>query len=127
MRLGRSLIGALLVGTSIGCAEPTAVVERDILRAETSGGQLRLENVGTERLYYAVFEREQLALILWAASVNPPAEFLAPGSAVRIPYEEIFGYVPGKEEVVVFWWFRADANAEGFVPGEKLEHVVVPL
>lgn len=127
MLLGRLSIGALLVGTSIGCAEPTAVVERDILRAETSGGQLRLENTGTERFYYAVFERERLAVILWAPSVNGAFEFLEAGSAVTIPYADIFGYVPGKAEAVVFWWFRADANADGRVPGDKLEQVIVPL
>lgn len=127
MLLGRLLVGAVFVAGSIGCAEPTGVVERDALRAETSSGQLRLENIGTERFYYAVFEREILARISWGASVNAPAKSIEPGTSVTIPYAAIFGYELGKQEAVVFWWIRADANADGWVPPDKIASVVVGL
>jgi hypothetical protein len=78
----------------------------------TSG--LRLTNVGTTPLAYAVFERTRAALIMFGPCLDPGPSCvrLPAGQTVTVPFSEIGGWAAGAREAVVYTW-RVVPNPSG--------------
>ncbi|CAN5743383.1 hypothetical protein BH23GEM7_BH23GEM7_35290 [soil metagenome] len=115
----------LLVGA--GCSMFTESSVGSSLEVEATGSVLRLTNHTEQPVYYLAFEREMLALALWAPCTNPQeCPRIAPGEQISVGYESISGYEAGKQEAVVLWYHLHPDSGGGFEP-DSLRSVVVRL
>jgi hypothetical protein len=76
-------------------------------------GELELRNRGTAAVFYVVFELEDAAVIDWIPCLDPATcPRVDPGTAVAIRYEDIFGFDPGDERAILYWWHLVDTGEE---------------
>jgi hypothetical protein len=116
----------LVLAGSAACSLVTGA-NQDRLEVEARDSSIHLRNRGALPVYHAIFEREFAARVLWGPCERPaecPA--VAPGAEVRIPYDSIAGYEPGKTEAIVYWWQLLPHPGGGFRVDE-LRVIVVPL
>lgn len=109
-----SLAAALAV---LAACDLPLVSDRDhpSVRAHAEAPTLSVTNAGGRTVRYLVFERSDLALILWGRCTPEQAECatLAPGQTERIPYSAIAMYDEGDAEAVVYWWIDEPAPGGG--------------
>ena len=114
----RSRLTLAAIALLFGCGDPLAP-RTDLLSASTHGSTLRLTNRSPETVYYAVAERETWNLIdLYIC--DDPATCSSPrlpaGGSVNVPYDQIPGYEPGAEGIVMHWHLVERASEGRHVP-----------
>lgn len=121
------LLCAVLLLVGAGCSMFTESSARGSLEVEATGSVLLLTNHTEHPVYYLAFEREMLALALWAPCTDPQeCPRVQPGEQISVSYESIGGYEPGKQEAVVFWYHLRPKAGGGFEP-DSMRSVVVRL
>jgi hypothetical protein len=115
---------ALLLAACSAVTEPHA---DGTLVARATPPYLRIENVGTSPVYYAVFEASLAARILWAPCDRPKeCPRVDPGGELRIRYPEIPGYDEAERPVALLYWWHLVPRGRGFEP-DSVRVIPVPL
>ena len=107
---------ALLLGAA--CGSPTGPATFLPLRVTAEDSTLALQNVSDQVVFYFVYERQAAALIDWAPCIDQSrCPSLAPAARATVPYTTIGGYMAGKTEAIVWWWYAVPGPADAPVPG----------
>lgn len=102
-------MSALVVTLALaGCSNPNDP-SSDLLRASASNRTLEVENTSSDRVYYFAVDKNTLALLDWAACIepaNPNCKSLDGGQTERISYSDIFGTDEdgGGSTAVIYHW-----------------------
>jgi hypothetical protein len=111
------LLAALVLGAA--CNSPLGPDTSHPLRVNARDGTLQLANTSDQRVFYFIYERQAAALINWAPCVDPlHCASVAPHAQDTLPYSSIGGYLPGKTEAILFWWYAAPRPGAAPVPGQ---------
>lgn len=126
IRTGAAALAALLLPVLAlaglaGCSSPFEGGEETV-EATGQDGVLTIRNLGEERVYYFVLERNQVAVVDWTPCTDPEdpegCPRIEPGGQVQMDYEDVFGYDPGLEDprARVYWWRLVDAGLARLTP-----------
>lgn len=76
-----------------------------------------IRNAGDRPIYYFAIEQSTAARTLWGPCDDPDACNSVPGGATRmVPFEEVAGYSPEAEVLLVYWWHLVPKPGGGFEP-----------
>ena len=94
----------LLTSVLASCAGSVAPdFSRDGFSVRAGDGQLRLENGSAAPVHYVALEEETSTRVdLMFDPEQWPS--IPAGGEVSIPYGELMGYEPGKENARIHWW-----------------------
>ena len=123
-RLGLTVMLLLpgLAGAS-GCHSilgPDGTVE-----ARLEEGGIRVSNKTDRAIYWTAFDRDALALLLWAPCTDPSTcPRIGSGRTVLIPFDEVGVWGPASREAVFYWWYLVPDDDGGYEPDEIRSIVV---
>jgi hypothetical protein len=101
----RARLSYLLIPfAALACGDSSAPAE-DEFTVQSTGEEITLSNQAEKPTFYFIVERETATLLDFSPCVKgPECRSVAPGQTVRIPYRQITGYKPDRQEVIVYWW-----------------------
>ncbi|MBB4634938.1 hypothetical protein [Longimicrobium terrae] len=118
---------ALAAALTTGCDSPLDSGSAPSFAISTKLGVITLANGGDEPVYYFLVEREAQAYVDWIPCAKPDTcTGVAPGTAVRLGYNQIVGYDRGDREAVLTR-YRLDRQADGSYKATDFHHTSIPL
>lgn len=107
--LGRCAV-LLLPLAACGLAEPAGIVTEAGFAVQAAEGRLVLRNGLPVAVHYVALEEEAATRVdLYFDPTRWPS--VAPGAEVRLPYDQVTGYVRGAEWALVHWWTSEGSHA----------------
>ena len=128
MRVRRDISAVLLLlaltGCASGCESIVSIGGSVDARFEADGIVAR--NGTSRTIYYAAFDREALALLLWAPCTDPATcARIGSGQAALIPFDEVGVWRPEESREAVFFWWHLVADSEGGYEPDEIRSIVL--
>jgi hypothetical protein len=99
----------LLLVTTLACASPSDVLQRDGIQLRAEANALDITNRTSANVYFFAVGSNTATLILWAPCTRPDVcRNVESGRTLSVDYEAITG---GKEPgLIVYWWHLVPAG-----------------
>lgn len=127
MRRRLTTLALAAAAFTAGCDSPLDSGPAPSFAVSTRLGVVTLANSGDEPVYYFLVEREARAYVDWIPCSRPDnCTGVAPGSAVKLGYNQIVGYDRGDREAVLTR-YRLERQADGGYEATDYHQTVIPL
>jgi hypothetical protein len=127
MRRRLTALAVAAAALTTGCDSPLDSGSGDSFAISTRLGVITLVNGGDEPVYYFLVEREAQAYVDWMPCAKPETcSGVAPGSALKLGYNQIVGYDRGDREAVLTR-YRLERQADGSHEATDFQQTTIPL